>query len=313
MAAKEKVQDIVLKRTNTGGSNGPSVVVNGSSIPYIRFSLFERFNSQIQAIFTTRLGGVSKGDCSLLNLSFTRGDDPEAVLKNFGLVGLELGIELEQFVCSHQTHTTNIRQVTKLDAGKGVLKPLDYENIDGLMTNEPGICLSLFFADCVPVYFYDPVNRAIGVAHSGWKGTVNQISAKMLLCMNKAYGTQAKDVFVVIGPSICQDCYEVSEDVAVEFQKVYQIGKNDITRQDVDVNVPHILSKGKSEGKYQLNLWEAIRQTLTNNKVLPEHIQSPDICTCCNPQILFSHRASGGRRGNLGAFMMLNGDELIKS
>ncbi|MBQ7358622.1 MAG: peptidoglycan editing factor PgeF [Lachnospiraceae bacterium] len=291
---KEYIQNIELKRIYTDGSHGPSVVVNGKTIPYITFSVFDRFKGQMQAIFTTRLGGVSTGDCASLNLSFTRGDQPDAVLENFKLVGQELGIELTQFVCSMQTHTTNIRQITQKDAGKGVVKDLDYENIDGLITNEPGLCLSLFYADCVPVYFYDPVNRAIGVAHSGWKGTVGQISAKMLMHMKLAFGTNPKEVYVAIGPSICQGCYEVSEDVALEFQKVYRTDS--------------ILAKGKAEKKYQLNLWEAISQTLLLSGVLEDHIQRPDICTCCNPEIFFSHRASGGKRGNLGAFMMLNGD-----
>ena len=276
-------------------------------LPLLKYPLLEQ-TGIVEHCFTTRLGGVSQGCCSSLNLSFTRGDDVECVLENFRRVGGLLGIELEQFVCSNQTHTTNIRLVTKEDAGKGIIRPMDYENIDGLITNESGICLSLFFADCVPVYFFDPVNHVIGLAHSGWKGTVDQISAKMLMRMKEAFGTTPQEVLVVIGPSICQDCYEVSEDVAIAFQKVYNISTIERTKQVANENAPQILSAGKSTGKYQLNLWEAIRQTLTKNGVLLEHIQSPDICTCCNPNLLFSHRASGGKRGNLGAFMMLNGD-----
>lgn len=301
----EYIQDIVLKRIDTDGPGGPSVVVNGKKIPYINFSSFENFHKELDAIFTTRLGGVSDGDCYSLNLSFSRGDNSENVVENFRRVANELEISLNQFVFSNQTHTTNIKEVTQEDAGKGIMKPLDYEDIDGLMTNQPGLCLSLFFADCVPVYFYDPVHKAIGLAHSGWKGTVHQISQYMLEGMNQKYNTQPKDVLVVIGPSICPKCYEVSEDVAFEFQKNYDIDLNQLRDLNLMNMNSHILSKGKTKGKYQLNLWEAIRQTLLSQGVPYKHIQIPDICTCCNPQILFSHRASSGKRGNLGAFMML--------
>ena len=301
------IQNIELKRIKTGGSNEPSALVNGNRVPYFTYSLFEQYMDKVKAVFTTRFGGVSEGDLNSLNLSFTRGDEPANVMSNFEKVAQILGISINQFIFSHQTHTTNIRLVTKEDMGKGIVKPLDYENIDGLITNEPGICLSLFFADCVPVYFYDPKTNGIGLAHSGWKGTVGQISAQMIRLMEQSFGTKPEDLLVVIGPSICPSCYEVSEDVAKEFAFAYNL---DLKCLDYSESVieyeSSILFNGKMKGKYQLNLWQAIRQTLLNNGVKTEHIQGPDVCTCCNPNILFSHRASGGKRGNLGAFMMLN-------
>ena len=297
MLNKEFIQDIELKRIKTDGSVGPSVVVNGNDVPFFTFSILQEYQEKVKAIFTTRLGGVSSGDLSFLNLSFSRGDDPLNVVRNFELVADIMEIDKSQFVCSNQTHTTNIKVVTDEDKGKGVTKPLDYEDIDGLVTNVPGLCLSLFYADCVPVYFYDPKLSVIGLAHSGWKGTVHQISAKMLDCMHTTFGTKKEDVLVAIGPSICKDCYEVSEDVAMEFMKVY----------NMDSKKQPILTKGKTEDKYQLNLWQAIYETLVQNGVPESQIQMPDICTCCNPRILFSHRASGGKRGNLGAFFMLSG------
>lgn len=309
MQGKEMFHNIELKRIPAGGSKGPSAFVNGDKVPYFTYSLLEQHKDVVKAIFTTRLGGVSQGDLSSLNLSFTRGDDPANVRSNFDKVAQILGISVNQFVFSHQTHTTNIRLVTKEDMGKGIVKPLDYENIDGLITKDPGVCLSLFFADCVPLYFFDPKNKGIGLAHSGWKGTVGQISAKMIRLMELSFGTKAEDLLVVIGPSICPNCYEVSEDVAKEFASVYSLDMKCLSHFDsVTDDRSFILTSGKEEGKYQLNLWQAIKQTLLMNGVKEEHIQSPDICTCCNPRILFSHRASGGKRGNLGAFMMLSED-----
>jgi len=110
--------------------------------------------------------------------------------------------------------------------------------------------------------------------------------------LNREYGSRPEDLYCAIGPSICQDCYEVSEDVALEFKKAFAGHENEI-----------LIDKGN--GKYQLNLWKANEIVLLEAGVLPEHLAITDICTCCNPDLLFSHRASHGRRGNLGAFLCL--------
>lgn len=92
-----------------------------------------------------------------------------------------------------------------------------YTDVDGLITNEPNVVLATFYADCVPLYFVDPVHRAIGLSHSGWRGTVNRMGKETLIAMNREFGTEAHDVIAAIGPSICQDCYEISQDVAEHF------------------------------------------------------------------------------------------------
>ncbi len=244
-------------------------------------------------LFSTRLGGVSEGIYSSMNLSFTRGDKEEAVRENFRKIATVLGVKEAQFVLSDQTHTSNIYKVSSKDAGCGMTQERTYHDVDGLITNEPGLVLSTFYADCVPIYFLDPVNKAIGLCHSGWKGTVLQIGNEMIQEMQKTYGTKAEDLLVAIAPSICQDCYEVSEDVILEFQKVY-------AKEEWE----QIFYK-KVNGKYQLNLWAACEITLKSSGVKEENIEITDVCTCCNPQYLFSHRASQGKRGNLGAFFML--------
>lgn len=249
----------------------------------------------VRHLFTTRRGGVSEGIFDSMNLSYTRGDRKEAVDENFRRIA-EIFDELpDRIVCSDQTHTTNVRLVTEEDAGKGVVKDKDYTDVDGLITAVPGIILATFYADCVPLYFVDTENKAIGLSHSGWKGTVNKMGEATLMAMKEAFGTRPEMVKAAIGPSICQDCYEVSEDVAQQFKELFS---NDVDK---------ILSPGRSEGKYQLNLWESNKRILLNAGILPENLEVTDVCTCCNSGYLFSHRASQGKRGNLGAFM-----ELIK-
>ena len=256
--------------------------------------------------FSTRKGGVSTGCLGEMNLSFSRGDDPENVKENYvgactflgtastmQCMAEALGIRPEQIICSDQTHTKNVRIADSSHCGEGVTRPKTWTDVDGLVTNEHGVALCTSFADCVPLYFYDPVHHAIGLSHSGWRGTVGQIGAVTLETMHREYNTDPADVLAAIGPSICQDCYEVSEDVILELQKVYPQEEW------------NSLYYAKENGKYQLNLWEACRFTLLHAGILPEHLSMPNLCTCCNPDFLHSHRASHGRRGNLNAFLML--------
>ena len=263
----------------------------GIQVPLLHFPLLEKC-SFITHAFTTRMGGVSTGDCTSMNLSFTRGDDEAAVRENYRRIAAALGTDAKQFVCSDQTHTTNVRRVTKADAGKGVVIPKDYTDVDGLITNEPGIVLSTFYADCVPLYFVDPVHRAIGLSHSGWRGTVNKMGQVTIEAMKREFGSKPEELYCAIGPSICQDCYEISRDVAEEFMKAFPEHVNDILLQ-------------KSEEKFQLDLWKANEIVMLESGILPEHLAVTNICTCCNPTELFSHRASKGKRGNLAAFLMI--------
>ena len=164
--------------------------------------------------------------------------------------------------------------------------------MDGLITNEAGVILSTFYADCVPLYFLDPVHKAIGLSHSGWRGTVGRMGQKTLDAMTEAFGTNPADVYAAIGPSICQDCYEISEDVAEHFYQEFAAHGDEI-----------LINKGN--GKYQLDLWKTNEIVMLEAGILPEHLAVTNICTCCNADVLFSHRASHGMRGNLAAFLML--------
>jgi len=261
-------------------------------VPYLSFPMLEKTGMVIQG-FSTKLGGVSQGKFATLNFTFTRGDNPEHVMENYRRMAAVLGVDEKRMVLSYQTHTTNVRLVTMEDAGKGIVKERDYKDIDGLITNVPGITLVTFFADCVPLYFLDPVHKAIGLSHSGWRGTVSRMGAVTIDKMKEAFGTRAEDLLVCIGPSICGECYEVGEEVALEFKKAF-----------VKENWSQILRK-KDNGKFMLDLWKANEILLIEAGVKPENIETTDICTHCNSDYLFSHRTCGNERGNLAAFLSL--------
>lgn len=260
-------------------------------IEYLTFPILEQ-TGMVRHLFSTRVGGVSEGIYSSMNLSYTRGDEKEAVDENFRRIARVLGCDLNDIVCSDQTHTVNLRIVSREDGGKGILTPKDYSDIDGLMTDEPGLVLATFYADCVPLYFVDTKRKAIALAHSGWRGTVARMGRCVTEKMRETYGTEPADLVAVIGPSICQACYEVSVDVAEAFDREFC---RDGQSEEILID--------KGNGKYQLNLWRANEIVLTEAGIPAEQIQVTDLCTCHNSDYLFSHRASHGKRGNLGAFL----------
>lgn len=243
--------------------------------------------------FSTRLGGVSEGYYASMNLSFDRGDKKEAVAENFRRIGEALGVRCEDMVLSRQTHTTNVRIVTDADRGKGITRERDYTDVDGLVTNVPGICLVTSYADCVPLFFVDPVKKVIGLSHSGWRGTVGKIGRKTVELMHERFGSDPADILAAVGPSVCMDCYEVSGDVIEKFKEAFS------------ENWWDQLFYEKPDGKYQLDLWKANELIFQESGILPEHIAVTNICTHCNSDILYSHRAAGDKRGNLCAFLAL--------
>lgn len=260
--------------------------------PFLEYPML-RETGIVKHGFSTRLGGVSEGCYASLNLSFDRGDKPESVMENFRRIGASVGVRCEDMVLSKQTHTTNVRVVTAEDRGKGILRERDYTDVDGLITNVPGICLVTSYADCVPLYFVDPVKRAVGLSHSGWRGTVGKIGKKTIELMQETYGSDPADILAAVGPSVCMECYEVSEDVIRQFQDTF--AEESWTE----------LFYRKPNGKYQLDLWQANSLIFREAGILPEHIAVTNVCTHCNSKILYSHREAGDRRGNLCAFLAL--------
>ncbi len=274
LGLKYKNQDRIFEEREVGG------------VPYLSYLVLENLVI-VNHGFSTRLGGVSKGNCASMNISTTRGDDPAAIKENTRRIAQAIGVEPESMVYTHQTHTVNVAVVREGDQGKRFMET------DGMVTNVPGICLVTFYADCVPLYFVDPVKKAIGLSHSGWRGTVHRMGKATVEKMQETYGSDPADIIAAIGPSICQDCYEVSEDVIGEFRKEFE--------EEV---LPELFYE-KGKGKYQLNLWRANEEVLLDAGVLKEHIAVTNLCTHCNPEILFSHRTTGNKRGNLSAFLAL--------
>ena len=260
------------------------------AVPYFTFPAFDELPGIIHG-FSSRLGGVSEGFLSSMNLSFSRGDEPERVRENFRRIAESIGFSEKDLVFSMQTHTANVRRVGREDCGRGLERPVGYCDVDGLVTNEPGVVLATFYADCVPLFFVDPVHHCIGLSHSGWRGTVGKIGKATVEEMAREFGSEPGDLLAAVGPSICQECYEVSEEVIGLFRENF-----------AEELWPKLFYR-KANGHYQLNLWEANRLIFQEAGILPQHITVTDICTACNPELLFSHRASGGKRGNLAGFL----------
>lgn len=257
----------------------------------IKFEKLNKYTS-IEHGFSTRLGGVSEGIYSSMNLGLTRGDSIDNVLNNFRIISKKLNMPFEHLVLSAQTHTTNIRIVGKEDWGKGITREKDYEDIDGLMTNVTETPLVTFYADCIPLIFFDPQKNVIASSHSGWRGTVSRMGKVTVEAMTHNYGCNPKDIIVCIGPGICKNCYEVSADVADAF------------RQEFSNHFEKIVFP-KENDKYLIDLKKANEYILMEAGILKENIDNASPCTCCNSDWLFSHRASNGKRGNLAAFIML--------
>ncbi len=311
---------------------------DGESFPVLCLRDWEKLKG-VRNCFTTRAGGVSEG--WLASLNFRRGlyDPEENILENFTRIARYFDVGPERIVHVQQTHTANVRIITEEDAGKGVIGTGELTDSDGMITNVPGLVLYISVADCVPLYFYDPVKRVIALSHSGWKGTVNRIGEVTIRKMRERYGCDPSDIYTAIGPSICSDCYEISEDVAEEFCRCFSADLNEMTASALHGNepvhdsekslpekeevekiqipgrgqhaceyreiIPGILRTGKRDGHYQLDLWQANVRIFIEAGISPEHITVTNLCTCENPAELFSHRATAGKRGNQGAFLML--------
>jgi YfiH family protein len=262
-------------------------------IEYLTFDSLDKLGC-VRNVFTTRSGGVSEGYHASMNLSFTNGDKPENILRNFDIISEVLEVSPDHIVRSHQTHTTNVLKVTAdMVYEDGILHNPPRTDTDGLITDVKGIALATFYADCVPLYFADPVKKVIGLSHSGWRGTVAGMAAKTVQAMCDTYGCDPRDIHAAIGPSICKNCYEVDNAVAEPVIEAFGSRHQDV------------LYPGKAPGKYQLDLWEANKLFMLDAGILEENIEISGLCTCENSDHLFSHRASGGKRGNLAAFLML--------
>lgn len=248
--------------------------------------------------FSTRLGGVSKGVYESMNLGFDRGDPDENVQENFRRMAAALDMDYHRFCLSKQTHTTNVRVVDEKDAGNGIVRPLPYDDVDGLITNVMNLPLVTFYADCIPLFLYDPVKKVVALSHSGWKGTIGKIGAVTVEKMGECFGCDPKDILCGIAPGICGKCYEVSSEVADRFRASFG-----------DERAAEFLTGSlfnpDDKDKYMLDLWAACRHVFLEAGIRAENIEVTDHCTRCEPGLFFSHRVMGPQRGSLAAFIYL--------
>lgn len=240
---------------------------------------------QIKHGFATRMGGVSReAHTSSLNLAFGRGDDGDTVLENLCLLGEALDIAPESIVSRHQIHSTRVVYADRSMCGEGYFKITDAE-CDGYVTDIPGVAIGVKTADCVPILFCDTSAGVIGAVHAGWRGTASGIAAE---CVGKicALGASAKSIRAAVGAAIHFCCYEVGEDFR---ESVTALAGTDMANEFIRVQ----------DGRLHADIVGMNRRILLESGMVSENIDISELCTCCHPELFFSHRYSHGKRGTM--------------
>ncbi len=258
-----------------------------NGVSYYTISSFED-TGLVRHGFSTREGGVSKGDYGTMNFRFHCPDTKENVLENFRIMAETLDMDYKNIVLSKQVHEDVIHTVTEADRGNGITRDNAFTSVDALITDKRNIPIVTLYADCVPVFFLDKRLHVIALAHSGWRGTVKRIAMKTAEKMKNDYNSRPEDILAAIGPSIQECHFEVSDEVAEIFIK--EFGADTAVRYGA---------------KYHVNMQRAIKKQLSEAGIPAENIDDSGICTYCNSDFLFSHRKTNGKRGNMGAFMEL--------
>lgn len=256
---------------------------------------FENFlrHKGISHFVSTRLGGFSSPPYNSLNLSFNVEDDPEKVLKNRKLLAEALGISLTSLTTAKQIHGCHVKIISEGLRGKG---SIDYKGAinatDAMVTNVPDICLMILSADCVPILFFDPSKKVIGVAHAGWKGTLRFVTQKTVKVLREHFGCSPEDIVAGIGPSIGPCCYQVGQEVVCEVEDVFG-AKDECIRKDSADDVAY------------LDLRTANLRQLIQAGVPDKNIEMAKICTCHHPNLFYSYRHEKGRTGRFGTGIII--------
>jgi len=252
----------------------------------LKYFQFESLISKnlTQAVFS-RHGGVSPVPWNSLNLGNTVGDDSARVEENKNQMLSTIGYFSSQLAQIRQVHSAHVEVVDKPVNRNAVLA-----QGDAMISNTTGLLMLMRFADCVPILFFDPVNKAVGIAHAGWKGTVKEVAISTVSKMKNQFGTNPSDLIVGIGPSIGPDHYEVGEDVVDEVKRTFPHRWDQVLTTVLD--------------RVKLDLWEANRISLKKAGV--KHIETAKICTACNVDDWYSHRAEKGKTGRFAAVIGLN-------
>ena len=277
-------------------------------VKWVTFPELDAYPELIHA-FTTRHGGVSTGEKTSLN--FGKGPDEswDNILENYRILAAALSEEAgkaglvnrEHMVRTDQTHTANVLTVTEEHLSMGILREREYTDIDGLITNKRGITLITSHADCNALFFYDPKQQAIGLAHSGWKGTLQEIGAQIIRQMSTEFDTQPEDLIAGIGPALCQTCFEVDEDVAQKFYQKNPAWKTMAFQREIGI----CSETGEERRKHYIDLKSVVRETLMRSGVKPENIHNMGLCSKCRPDLFYSYRGQKGKNGNMVSVMML--------
>jgi polyphenol oxidase len=264
---------------------------------HLAIQTWHKINSKVIAGFTTREGGNSTMPFHSMNMGFHVNDDPDAVRKNRKVFSDDISFPVENWVGSKQVHAENIVKVSKKDRGLG---SLDFEtaipDADGLYTSDENILLTSLYADCVPLYFFSPNDKMIGLAHAGWKGTVAKIGPAMIKTWQEKENVDVKAVLAAIGPSIGDCCYEVDDRVIKEVKAA------------LGGDTENTVYMENEAGNYQLNLKKLNEILLLRAGVLPENIIVSDQCTSCQNDVFFSHRKDRGKTGRMMSYIGRKGD-----
>lgn len=266
--------------------------------PFIRGS--ESFfqidtDPNIYAGISTRCGGVSEQPFHTLNLGLHVRDNKEAVIENRKIFSDCIQAPLQSWVCAEQVHGSQVKKVGKTEAGKGIFHLDDaVKEVDGLYTDERNVVLTAAFADCVPLYFFAPRHHLIGIAHAGWKGTVRNIVSSMVSTWVSKEKLSTNDIYTVIGPSICEKCYKVDDNVI-------QYVRNVISDSRIGKYPFHHVESNQ----YLLNLKELNKQLMIKAGIPAENIKMTTYCTSCHNDLFFSYRKEKTKTGRMMAFISL--------
>jgi YfiH family protein len=256
------------------------------SIRYLVFDIFDGHNIS-HGVFT-RHGGMSPEPWDTLNAGLTVGDDSSRVINNRKRIFNTFQLNNRNIFDVWQVHSSRV-----IRANAGSYKNIQIEQADAIVTNKPGLGLFMRFADCVPIFLYDPVNKAIGIAHAGWKGSVRGIAGKTVKHMESEFGSKPGDILAAIGPSICTEHYEVGPEVVEEVENSFGSEAASMLQETTEINREKRLFDLKKANKY----------SLTTAGV--EQIEISPICTACSLTDWFSHRGENGRTGRFGALIVL--------
>lgn len=268
-----------------------TLLVDDNGLKYVEFESLKKYEDRLIHLMSTRIGGVSSGECATLNLSFKRRDSRENVIENYTRICKSTGIDIESIVISDQVHGTVVKEVGTEDRGKNFTAvQSDIKGVDGLITVSRDVTLVTHYADCVPVYLYEPGLHAAALLHSGWRSTLKSITKKALEQMSEFPGFNSDRLVAVIGPSIRNCCFEVDKDVYQLFYEFYPCER---------------YYRKLPNGKITIDLQKIIKDDLIEFGLKDENIHDCEICTKCRNDLFFSYRGDGGKTGSLAAFMHL--------